>query len=162
MSELFSIDLKDAAKGLIVCVLTAVIAGVYQIVQAGTLPDMAQLQTIGITALTAGLGYILKNFLTNNVDQFLKTDKLLKVLIGFVFVGSMMLTPACASVSLHNEKTNPDGVSEKCDFRYAGTMKSFDGIDMSVCHSKGKVGNSKVDINDVLLDAFVRGITAAK
>jgi len=61
-SDLYSIDLKDLAKGLIVAVGSAVIATIQTSLQAGSLSFNWEL--IGTVALGAGTAYISKNFFT--------------------------------------------------------------------------------------------------
>lgn len=57
----FTLQWRDAVKGLVVAVITAVITVVYASLQAGSLDfDWAQIST---TALTAALAYIMKNWL---------------------------------------------------------------------------------------------------
>lgn len=74
MSEFLKINLKDLGKGFIVAALTAVVTGVYTSIQSGTLPDLATLKTIGMTALLAGISYLCKNLLTNSNDELLKKE----------------------------------------------------------------------------------------
>lgn len=71
MSDLFKLNWNDLLKGFIVAVVTAILAGVYQIVQTGALPTMEQLKIVGITALTAGIAYLLKNVFTNSNGNIL-------------------------------------------------------------------------------------------
>jgi membrane protein implicated in regulation of membrane protease activity len=61
-SDLFSLDLKDIGKGLIVAVGSAVVTTVQTSLQAGSLNFNWQL--IGTVALSAGLAYLSKNFFT--------------------------------------------------------------------------------------------------
>ncbi|WP_461451070.1 hypothetical protein [Mucilaginibacter sp.] len=61
-SDLYRIDLKDLAKGLIVAIGSAVIATIQTSLQAGSLNFNWQL--IGTVALGAGVAYISKNFFT--------------------------------------------------------------------------------------------------
>lgn len=61
-SPLFSLNLHDLAKGLIVSVGGAVIAAVETSLKAGSLTF--NWQTIGSVALAAGLSYLSKNFFT--------------------------------------------------------------------------------------------------
>jgi hypothetical protein len=61
-SDLYSIDLQDLAKGLIVAIGSAVIATVQTSLQAGSLNFNWQL--ISTVALGAGVAYISKNFFT--------------------------------------------------------------------------------------------------
>ncbi|WP_259071208.1 hypothetical protein HDF24_24105 [Mucilaginibacter sp. X4EP1] len=61
-SSLFSLNLQDFAKGLIVAVGGAVIAAIQSSIQAGSLTF--NWQVIGSVALAAGLSYLGKNFFT--------------------------------------------------------------------------------------------------
>jgi hypothetical protein len=61
-SNLYSIDLKDLAKGLIVAVGSAVVTTIQTSLQAGSLSFNWKL--IGTVALGAGIAYISKNFFT--------------------------------------------------------------------------------------------------
>lgn len=72
-SPFLNIDLNDLGKGLILAVLTSVMTIIYTTVQAGSLSFDWKL--IATTALTSGLGYLLKNLLTNSEGQTFKKDK---------------------------------------------------------------------------------------
>jgi hypothetical protein len=61
-SSLFSLNLQDLGKGLVVAVGGAVIAAVESSIQAGTVS--LNWQSIGSVALAAGLSYLGKNFFT--------------------------------------------------------------------------------------------------
>lgn len=61
-SNLYSIDLKDLAKGLIVAVGSAVVTTIQTSLQVGSLSFNWKL--IGTVALGAGIAYISKNFFT--------------------------------------------------------------------------------------------------
>lgn len=73
-SAFLTIDWKDAIKGLIVAVITAVISALLAILKTGQFPTPADWQQIGIIALTAGLSYILKNWLTSSDDKFMTPE----------------------------------------------------------------------------------------
>jgi hypothetical protein len=61
-SNLYSLDLQDAAKGLIVAVAGAAISAIETSLAAGSLSF--NYKQIGLTALAAGLAYLGKNFFT--------------------------------------------------------------------------------------------------
>ncbi|MDB4919867.1 hypothetical protein [Mucilaginibacter sp.] len=61
-SSLFSLNIKDLAKGILVAVGSAVIATIETSVQAGSLSF--NWKSIGGVALAAGLSYLGKNFFT--------------------------------------------------------------------------------------------------
>ncbi len=61
-SNLYTLDLQDAGKGLIVAVGGAVVAAIESSLNAGTFTF--NWRQIGMTALAAGLAYLVKNFFT--------------------------------------------------------------------------------------------------
>ncbi len=61
-SNLYSLDLKDLSKGLIVAAGGATVAGIQNVLNSGSLTF--NWKSIGITALAAGLSYLAKNFFT--------------------------------------------------------------------------------------------------
>lgn len=72
-SVFLSLNIKDIVKGFILAVITALIAGAYQAIQSGTIAfTWLFWQPIVYTAIGAGLAYLLKNWLTNGNDEFLK------------------------------------------------------------------------------------------
>jgi len=71
---LFSIGWNDFGKGILIAILTVVLSSVYTLLQAGTLPTGADLAKIGIAALSAGIGYIIKNFFTNSENKLAKPE----------------------------------------------------------------------------------------
>jgi hypothetical protein len=42
--------------------------------QNGGFPNLAQLKTMGLAGLAAGIAYIVKNMLTNSSDELFKTE----------------------------------------------------------------------------------------
>jgi len=62
-SNLYSLDLKDLAKGLVVAIGSAVITTIQTSLQAGSLNFNWKL--IGTIALGAGIAYLGKNFFTS-------------------------------------------------------------------------------------------------
>ena len=73
MSAFYNLNIQDLAKGLILTILTSVVTIVYNTVSAGSLTF--DWQAIGLTALTSGLAYLMKNFLTNSKGEFLGKEK---------------------------------------------------------------------------------------
>lgn len=61
-SQQFTLSGSDVLKGLLVAIITPVITIIMSSLNAGTLTF--DWKVIGITALTAGLAYLIKNFLT--------------------------------------------------------------------------------------------------
>jgi hypothetical protein len=61
-SALFSLDLKDLSKGLLVAIGGAIITAIQTTIQAGSLA--INWHSVGTVALAAGLSYLAKNFLT--------------------------------------------------------------------------------------------------
>lgn len=71
-SPFLNIDFNDLGKGLILAVLTSVMTVIYSTVQTGSLSFDWKL--IATTAITAALGYLMKNLLTNSKGQTFKKD----------------------------------------------------------------------------------------
>jgi phosphoglycerol transferase MdoB-like AlkP superfamily enzyme len=67
MSKFLQLDWRDLVKGLVVSVLTSVITLLIQELQTGTI----NWNTIGIAALSSGLGYILKQLATDHNGDLL-------------------------------------------------------------------------------------------
>lgn len=63
-SKQFTINLTDIWKGLLVAVITPVLTVVLDSLNSGSLTF--DWKHIGITALTAGIAYIIKNFLSTS------------------------------------------------------------------------------------------------
>jgi biotin transporter BioY len=70
-STIFTINWADLGKGALVAAITAALAIIGQSIEAGQLPTSAQLKVAGLAGLTAGIGYIIKNFLTGSDGKFL-------------------------------------------------------------------------------------------
>ena len=67
MSGLFRLNLQDLLKGLVVTVLAVVLGTVLESLKTGDI----NWQNVGIVALSAGLGYILKQLSTDEQGKFL-------------------------------------------------------------------------------------------
>jgi hypothetical protein len=74
MSNFLQLNWNDFAKGLVVAVLTVVVASIGDIVATGALPTVVQLKAIGLAALSAAIAYILKNLFTNSEGKFLAKE----------------------------------------------------------------------------------------
>ena len=77
MSSLLKLDWYDLVKGAIVASLTAVLGSIYAILQTGLVPTLAELKTICIAWIGAGLAYLIKNLLTNSNGLFLIKEDVL-------------------------------------------------------------------------------------
>lgn len=74
-SKFLSLDWKDALNGFIVAFLSATLTGIVTTLDLGVLPTLSELKSAGVVGLTAGLSYLLKNLVTNNQGDILKSDK---------------------------------------------------------------------------------------
>ena len=71
-APLFSINLKDLGKGLLIAVLSAVLGAIYTTLQAGSLSfDWKQIGTLALSSLVA---YLMKNFFTNSNNELAKSE----------------------------------------------------------------------------------------
>ena len=74
-SKLFRLNATDYLKGLLMVVLTAFVTGLYELLQSGVFSfDWVTFKPIVMTALAAGLSYLIKNFLTNSQGKFAKRE----------------------------------------------------------------------------------------
>jgi hypothetical protein len=67
MSKLFSLNVKDFLKGLVVSVIGAVLGLIQPSIEAGNL--VFDWKKIGTLALGAGISYLIKQFITNSNGQ---------------------------------------------------------------------------------------------
>jgi len=68
-TKFLQINWQDLLRGLVVAVIGAVLTALLPVIQAGALPTKAQVVAALTVGLTAGLSYVIKNFLTNSKDQ---------------------------------------------------------------------------------------------
>ncbi len=68
MSKLFSLEVKDFIKGLVVTVLTAVLSTLYQLLSAGGHIDW---KSVGGAAILSGLAYLIKQLGTDTNGKLL-------------------------------------------------------------------------------------------
>jgi len=73
-SAFLKLSQSDLVKGAITAGIAVIGAVLLPALNAGKLPTFADLQQAGIMGLTAGLAYLLKNFLTNSKDEFAKPE----------------------------------------------------------------------------------------
>lgn len=73
-SKFFSLHFGDLFKGAVVAFLSAALAALIQVLEAGALPDLAQLKSSALAGAVAGLAYLCKNLLTNSEGQIAKKE----------------------------------------------------------------------------------------
>ncbi|MGE0076276.1 MAG: hypothetical protein AB7S48_00290 [Bacteroidales bacterium] len=74
-SKFLTINVKDIVKALILTFITALLTGIYQLMQAGTLLTWESLRPVVISSIAAVIGYLLKNVLTNSNDEFMTKEQ---------------------------------------------------------------------------------------
>lgn len=62
-SKQFSLNIQDLGKGLIVAVLSAGLTALLAVLNNGGMPTVQDLKTVGLVSVTAGISYLIKNFL---------------------------------------------------------------------------------------------------
>lgn len=71
MSNFLGLNIKDLIKGIITAVLTALIAFAYKAIEAGTIEfTWVFWKPAVLSAVGAGLAYMLKSWLTNSDGKF--------------------------------------------------------------------------------------------
>ena len=75
-SKFFNLNWADLGKGLLIAFLTALLGGILELLQAGTLPTTwAMFQPILELSLAASVSYLLKNLFTNSEGQIARGEK---------------------------------------------------------------------------------------
>lgn len=75
LSSFLGLNWRDIAKSVVMAGVGAVATAVYKAVEAGAFPTtLEQWKQIGLAGLSAAVLYLLKNFLTNSEDKFLKPE----------------------------------------------------------------------------------------
>lgn len=74
-SKFGAINIRDAVNGFLITFLTASLNGIVQILDAGHLPTIEQIKADAMIGFTAGLSYLIKNFLQNQNGELFKKDK---------------------------------------------------------------------------------------
>jgi hypothetical protein len=75
LSKFGAINIRDAVNGFLITFLTASLNGIVQTLDAGQLPTIEQIKADAMIGFTAGLSYLIKNFLQNQNGELLKKDK---------------------------------------------------------------------------------------
>ena len=74
-SNFLNLSTKDLLKGLIVAFLSALLTGVYNGIDAGTFAlTWVFFKPIVLVSFGSMIAYLLKNYLTNSNDEFLKKE----------------------------------------------------------------------------------------
>ena len=73
-SKFLTLNTRDIVKALILTFITALLTGIYQLMQVGTLLTWDALKPIVVSSIATVIGYLLKNVLTNSNDEFMKGE----------------------------------------------------------------------------------------
>lgn len=73
-SKFLTLDWKDLLRGLLIAFLTAVLAGVINILDTGAVFTWVTIKSVLIAGVSAALSYLLKCLATNSQDQMFKRE----------------------------------------------------------------------------------------
>ncbi|HPJ68337.1 MAG TPA: hypothetical protein PLQ82_05200 [Desulfobacteraceae bacterium] len=73
-SKFLTLDWKDFSRGLMIAFLTAVLTGVINILDTGSVFTWVTLKPVLIAGISAALSYLLKCLATNSQDQMFKRE----------------------------------------------------------------------------------------
>jgi branched-subunit amino acid transport protein len=73
-SNFLKLNWNDAIKGIVVAIVTALLTGLYQVIQSNGVFDWVTLKPVLIASFGAGISYIVKNLLTNSNNELLKKE----------------------------------------------------------------------------------------
>jgi len=74
-SAFLKLNLRDFLKGLILAFITAIITGIYELLQTGAALDWVTLKPVLMVSIAAALSYLIKNLFTNTDGQILTAEK---------------------------------------------------------------------------------------
>ena len=73
-AKFLSLNTQDFIRSLFVTILTTALTSVIPILQAGGIPNAAQLKQVAMAGVAAGIAYLVKNLLTNSKNQLLTPE----------------------------------------------------------------------------------------
>lgn len=73
-SKFFAINWLDVGKGFLIAFGTVFFAGIVVVLESGVFPTLAELGTLAVAGLAAGLTYVLKNFFTNSSNKLAEKE----------------------------------------------------------------------------------------
>lgn len=141
-SGFLKLNASDLLKGLLVAVITALLTGLYALVQAGAEFNWITLNPVVLASVGAGLSYLIKNLFTNSDDQVLTAEKGLnnrsvngmsRILILAVLLSGIGLS-ASGQVPAHPA---PRGEQIKKVSPWSGFFKPVDKNLLSISTRKG-------------------------
>lgn len=74
-SKFLSLNKKDIVKSLQVVLISTALPSLIVVLNEGRLPNANDLEMIGFVTLGAWVSYVVKNWLTNSNDEFLKHEQ---------------------------------------------------------------------------------------
>lgn len=74
-SNFLTLNWKDAAKAIALTFITALVTGIYQLLQVNATLDWTTLKPVLVAALGAAIAYLIKNFFTNSEDKIMKGEE---------------------------------------------------------------------------------------
>ena len=69
-ANLFNLNWRDVLKGLIMAFISAVVTGVYQLIQTNGIISWVTIKPVIVVGIGAGLSYLIKNYFSNSQTQF--------------------------------------------------------------------------------------------
>ena len=74
-STFLRLNVRDLLKGLLLAFITAVVTGVYELLQVASALNWETLKPTLLVAGAAALSYLIKNLFTNKEGEVLTTEK---------------------------------------------------------------------------------------
>lgn len=73
-SKFLSLNAQDYLKGFLVAIGTALLTGLYDLLQTNAAFDWITLKPVVLASVAAGVAYLLKNLFTNSQGQTFKLE----------------------------------------------------------------------------------------
>lgn len=100
-SKFLTLSTGDILKGLLVAIITALLTGFYELIQAGGDFAWMDLKPVVLATIGAGIAYLLKNLFSNSEGRFAKSERgvmagygVKTLILAIVFSGIGMVTSA--------------------------------------------------------------------
>ena len=74
-SEFLKLNWVDLGKGLLIAFFSALITGLYELLQTGAVLDWLTIKPVLLVAVAAMLSYLIKNLFTNSEGKVFKLER---------------------------------------------------------------------------------------
>lgn len=136
-SKFLTLSTSDLLKGLLVTIITALLTGFYELIQAGGDFNWLDLEPVILATIGAGIAYLLKNLFSNSAGQFAKNERgvsagsgVKTLILALVFSGIGLVSSAQSGITEEKKQSPWQGFFQPLD-KSLFTIRSIRGIEPS-------------------------------